>query len=66
MRRSRWTDREGPAIILCFNKSTAGPLNSVMRLPFIAEGGQTGCYAGTQLAEWEVWDSPNRRRRNPP
>ncbi len=54
MRRSSRTDREGPAIILCVGKGKAGPLNSVMRLPFIADGGQTGRNAGTKLALWEV------------
>jgi hypothetical protein len=42
MRRSSWTDREGPAIILCVGKGKAGPLNSVMRFPFIPDDGQTG------------------------
>jgi hypothetical protein len=50
MRRSSWTDREGRAIILCVGKGKMGPLSSVMRLPFIADGGQTGSNAGTELA----------------
>ena len=66
MRRSSWTDREGPAIILCVGKGMAGPLNSVMQLPFIADDRQTGSNAGTELALWEVWDSPDSRRRDPP
>jgi hypothetical protein len=44
MRRSSWTDREGPAIILCTGKSKSGPLNSVMPLPFIADDAQAGSY----------------------
>jgi hypothetical protein len=48
MRRSGWTDREGPAIINCVGKGKAGPLNSVMRLPFIADDGQAG---SNQLAQ---------------
>jgi hypothetical protein len=44
MRRGSWTDREGPVIILCVGKGKAGPLNSVMRLSFIADDGQGGSY----------------------
>ncbi len=54
MRRSIRTDCEGPAIILCVGKGEAGPLNSVMRLAFIADDGPTGSNAATELALWEV------------
>jgi hypothetical protein len=64
MRGSSWTDREPPAIILCVGKGKAGPLNSVMRLPYIADEGQTGGNAGTEVALWEDWDSPDSRRRD--
>jgi hypothetical protein len=54
MRRNSWTDREGPAISRCIGRGKAGPLISVLRLPFLADDRQTKSNAGTELALWEV------------
>jgi hypothetical protein len=47
-------------MIPCIGKGKAGPHNSVMRLPFNADGGQTGANTGTELALWEFGIRPIR------
>jgi hypothetical protein len=53
MRRSSRADREGPALSSASGRVRRDP-NSVMRSPFIADDGQTGGNAETELTLWEV------------